>query len=136
MWPSASIHKARSSRFTRPRRRSSGDADEAERAPDRTALHSGSKTAACRDRRAARGGLVDAAIRARDPRFVYYGRVVRHAGWTVCHYLFFYAMNDWRSSFAGANDHEEVTPEASVFVKINGSCPGRTGGLNAWPKAT
>lgn len=46
-----------------------------------------------------------AEIRAQHPAFTYHGRVVRHAGWTVCHYLFFYAMNDWRTSFAGANDH-------------------------------
>jgi hypothetical protein len=58
-----------------------------------------------------------AAIRARNPDFSYYGRVVRHAGWTVCQYLFFYAMNDWRSSFAGANDHEADWEQCFVFLE-------------------
>ena len=42
---------------------------------------------------------------------------MRHAGWTVCHYLFFYAMNDWRSSFAGANDHEADWEQCFVFLE-------------------
>ena len=69
------------------------------------------------------GGTVAAAelkyaeIRSRDPGFSYHGRVVRHAGWTVCHYLFFYAMNDWRSSFSGANDHEADWEQCFVFLE-------------------
>lgn len=58
-----------------------------------------------------------AAIRERDPRFVYHARVVRMGGWTVLHYMFFYAMNDWRSSFAGANDHEADWEQCFVFVE-------------------
>ncbi len=46
------------------------------------------------------------AIRGRDPRVVYHGRVVREGRWVVLHYMFLYAMNDWRSTFEGANDHE------------------------------
>jgi len=46
------------------------------------------------------------AIRVRDPRVVYHGRVVREGRWVVLHYMFLYAMNDWRSTFEGANDHE------------------------------
>ncbi len=45
-------------------------------------------------------------IRATDPRVVYHGRVVREGSWVVLHYMFLYAMNDWRSTFEGANDHE------------------------------
>jgi hypothetical protein len=45
-------------------------------------------------------------IRAGDPRAVYHGRVVREGRWVILHYLFLYAMNDWRSTFEGANDHE------------------------------
>ncbi len=45
-------------------------------------------------------------IRAGDPRVVYHGRVVREGRWVVLHYMFLYAMNDWRSTFDGANDHE------------------------------
>ncbi len=69
------------------------------------------------------GGTVAAAevkyaeIRSRNPAFTYYGRVVRHAGWTVCQYLFFYAMNDWRSSFSGANDHEADWEQCFVFLE-------------------
>ena len=69
------------------------------------------------------GGTVAAAelkyaeIRSRDPGFSYHGRVVRLAGWTVCHYLFFYAMNDWRSSFSGANDHEADWEQCFVFLE-------------------
>ena len=58
-----------------------------------------------------------AAIRKEDPRFVYHGRVVRQAGWTVCHYMFFYAANDWRSTFSGANDHEADLEQCFVFVE-------------------
>lgn len=69
------------------------------------------------------GGTVAAAelkykvARDEDPRFVYHARVVRSAGWTICHYLFFYAMNDWRSSFSGANDHEADWEQCFVFVE-------------------
>jgi hypothetical protein len=39
-------------------------------------------------------------------RFTYYGRVVRDGGYVCLQYWFFYAMNDWRSTFGGINDHE------------------------------
>jgi hypothetical protein len=58
-----------------------------------------------------------AAIRGEDPGFYYHGRVVRQAGWAVCHYLFFYAMNDWRSTFSGANDHEADWEQCFVFLE-------------------
>ena len=32
-------------------------------------------------------------------RFTYYGRVVREGGYVCLQYWFFYAMNDWRSTF-------------------------------------
>jgi len=64
----------------------------------------------------AAGEVKYAAIRRRDPRFYYHGRVVRQAGWTICHYLFFYAVNDWRSSFQGANDHEADWEQCFVFL--------------------
>ena len=56
------------------------------------------------------------ASRARDPRYVYHGRVVRRDGWIVLHYLYFYFMNDWRSTFAGANDHEADLEQAFVVL--------------------
>ncbi len=39
-------------------------------------------------------------------RFTYYGRVLRDGGYVCLQYWYFYAMNDWRSTFAGVNDHE------------------------------
>ena len=53
----------------------------------------------------------------RDPRYVYHGRVVRDSGWTVLHYMYFYFMNDWRSTFQGANDHEADLEQSFVFLE-------------------
>ncbi|MDQ5854353.1 MAG: hypothetical protein M3380_20235, partial [Chloroflexota bacterium] len=55
-------------------------------------------------------------LRTRDSRRVYYGRVVRVGGWTVLHYLFFYPMNNWRSGFYGANDHESDWEQTFVYL--------------------
>src|SRR5262245_39511324 len=41
-----------------------------------------------------------------DGSHVYYGRVVRDGDWIALQYWFFYAFNNWRSGFHGANDHE------------------------------
>jgi hypothetical protein len=57
------------------------------------------------------------AIHAVDPRVSYHGRVVRSGEWIVLHYLFFYAMNDWRSTFDGANDHEADWEQAFVILE-------------------
>ena len=68
------------------------------------------------------GGTAGAAdiavrkIRAADPRFVYYGRIVRAGGYVVLHYVFFFAMNDWRSSFHGINDHEADWEQCFVYL--------------------
>jgi hypothetical protein len=61
-----------------------------------------------------------AAIRQHDQRVVYHGRVVRADGWIVLHYLFVYCMNDWRSSFFGANDHEADLEQAFVVLEDSG----------------
>ena len=58
-----------------------------------------------------------AAIREHDPRVAYHARVVRTDGWVVLHYLFFYAMNDWRSTFDGANDHEADLEQCFVVLE-------------------
>jgi hypothetical protein len=57
------------------------------------------------------------AIQRHDPRVVYHGRVVREGRWIVLHYLFFYAMNDWRSTFDGANDHEADLEQCFVVLE-------------------
>ncbi|MGF1471282.1 MAG: hypothetical protein ACFB50_05990 [Rubrobacteraceae bacterium] len=49
-------------------------------------------------------------------RFRYHGRVVRQDGWIVLQYFLFYAFNDWRSNFFGANDHESDWEKVMVFV--------------------
>ena len=46
----------------------------------------------------------------------YYGRVTRDRGFVVLQYWFFYAMNDWRSSFGGVNDHEADWEQVTVFL--------------------
>lgn len=57
-----------------------------------------------------------AEIMARRPEYVYYGRVTREGGYLILHYLFFYAMNDWRTSFHGANDHEADWEQVLVYL--------------------
>lgn len=47
---------------------------------------------------------------------VYYGRVVEDAGYVVAQYWYFYAMNDWRSSFGGINDHEADWEQVTLFL--------------------
>ncbi len=51
-----------------------------------------------------------------DPRILYHARVVRRNGWIVLHYLYFYFMNDYRSSFGGANDHESDWEQVFVYL--------------------
>ncbi len=58
-----------------------------------------------------------AAAFKNDPRYVYYGRVVRRRGWIVLHYLYFYFMNDYRSTFHGVNDHEADWEQVLVYLE-------------------
>jgi hypothetical protein len=74
---------------------------------------------------AARASEKYQAVRSVDPRIVYHGRVVRRDGWIVLHYLYFYAMNDWRSTFAGANDHEADLEQAFVVLEDRGDAAPR-----------
>ena len=57
-----------------------------------------------------------AATLERDPRYVYFGRVVRLEGWIALQYLYFYFMNDYRSTFQGANDHEADWEQVLVYL--------------------
>jgi ribosomal protein L29 len=50
----------------------------------------------------------------------YYGHVSRDAGYVVLQYWYFYAMNDWRSSFGGVNDHESDWEQVTVFLVDRG----------------
>lgn len=46
----------------------------------------------------------------------YYGHVVREGGYVVLQYWYFYAMNDWRSTFGGVNDHEADWEQVTIFL--------------------
>ncbi len=46
---------------------------------------------------------------------VCYGRVLPAGEWLVLHYAWFYAMNDWRTSYGGLNDHEADWEQAWIY---------------------
>jgi hypothetical protein len=46
----------------------------------------------------------------------YYGHVTRDRGFVALQYWFFYAMNDWRSTFGGVNDHEADWEQVTIFL--------------------
>lgn len=58
-----------------------------------------------------------AALRRDDPRYLYHGRVTRRNGWVVLQYLFFHYMNDYRSTFNGANDHEADWEQVFIYLE-------------------
>lgn len=67
------------------------------------------------------GAAAAAAVRyqadqARDEHYCYYARVVRQHGYIAIQYWFFYAFNDWRSSFDGVNDHEADWELVTVYL--------------------
>lgn len=68
------------------------------------------------------GGTTGAAaiqysrVLTEEPRYTYYGRVVREGGFIILQYFFFYVMNDWRSSFFGVNDHEADWEQVIVYL--------------------
>ncbi len=58
-------------------------------------------------------------------QFPYYGRAVRVGGYLCLQYWFFYAMNDWRSTFRGVNDHEADWEMVSVYLAESEEGPPR-----------
>lgn len=46
----------------------------------------------------------------------YYGWVSRDRDFVVLQYWFLYAMNDWRSTFGGVNDHEADWEQVTIFL--------------------
>lgn len=50
----------------------------------------------------------------------YYGHVSRDGGYIVLQYWYFYAMNDWRSTFGGVNDHEADWEQVTIFLVDRG----------------
>jgi hypothetical protein len=65
---------------------------------------------------AAAAVLEYAAMQEREEKYVYYGRVVRQSGWTICQYWLFFAYNNWRSGFHGVNDHESDWELVNVYL--------------------
>src|ERR687897_500920 len=72
------------------------------------------------------GGDVEGArvlygrLMQREEHFTYHGRVIRQDGWIVLQYWLFYAFNDWRSNFFGANDHEADWEKVFVYLSESG----------------
>ena len=64
----------------------------------------------------AAGSVAYGRIMDEGERYVYHGRVMRQNGWTVLQYWLFYAFNDWRSGFFGANDHEADWEKVMIFL--------------------
>jgi hypothetical protein len=63
-----------------------------------------------------------AKILEKDPRPVYYGRVLyetdkKSNNWTIMQYHFFYAFNDWRLAANGMNHHEGDWEMVAVYLK-------------------
>ncbi|HSO99529.1 MAG TPA: hypothetical protein VLP43_11300 [Solirubrobacteraceae bacterium] len=58
-------------------------------------------------------------------RFTYYGRVIREGGYVCLQYWFFYAMNDWRSTFGGINDHEADWEMITIYLADPSDAPPR-----------
>ncbi len=79
--------------------------------------------------RVAAGITAAAEVRYRSAleadRFTYYGRVVRDGGYVCLQYWFFYAMNDWRSTFSGVNDHEADWELVIVYLAEQEAAPPR-----------
>jgi len=55
-------------------------------------------------------------VMSKDPRYSYYARVIHEGGYIILHYIFFYFMNDFRSTFDGINDHESDWEQIFVYV--------------------
>ncbi|MEI2729020.1 MAG: hypothetical protein V9E85_07900 [Candidatus Nanopelagicales bacterium] len=69
------------------------------------------------------GGYAAAAHQqiGKQSSFAYYGRVTRDAGYVVLQYWYLYAMNDWRSTFGGVNDHEADWEQVTIFLVDHGA---------------
>ncbi|MFC3996666.1 hypothetical protein ACFOVU_12125 [Nocardiopsis sediminis] len=67
------------------------------------------------------GGVAAAAATRYHDRLdnggaTYHGRVIREGGYIALQYWFFYAMNDWRSTYGGVNDHEADWEKVTVYL--------------------
>jgi hypothetical protein len=55
-------------------------------------------------------------MQKRQENYSYYGRVIRKQNWTILQYWYFYAYNNWRSGFFGANDHEADWEMINIYL--------------------
>ncbi|MFC4563925.1 hypothetical protein ACFO4E_18855 [Nocardiopsis mangrovi] len=67
------------------------------------------------------GGVAAAAATRYNDRLdnggaTYHARVIREGGYIALQYWFFYAMNDWRSTYGGVNDHEADWEKVTVYL--------------------
>ncbi len=62
------------------------------------------------------GRVIYGRFMEKKERFRYHGHVVRQDGWIVLQYWLFYAFNDWRSNFFGANNHEADWEKVFVYL--------------------
>jgi hypothetical protein len=65
---------------------------------------------------AASAAITYRRMRSDQSRYVYYGRVLRKAGWVILQYWYFYPFNNWRSGFYGVNDHEGDWEMACIYL--------------------
>lgn len=82
------------------------------------------------------GGLVAAAHLAyagsdSADTFPYYAHVTTDGGYVVIQYWFFYPMNNWRTSFAGVNDHEADWEQVTVYLTTTVGMTGSSDGVGA-----
>lgn len=60
------------------------------------------------------------SLKARSSNhYSYYGRVLRDGDYVILNYLYFYAMNNWRSSYYGVNDHEADWEQVFIYLSEN-----------------
>jgi hypothetical protein len=65
------------------------------------------------------------AASATPPRYAYHAHVSTDGGYVIIQYWFLYAMNDWRSSFGGVNDHEADWEQVTIYlVRSDGDADG------------
>ncbi|WP_154674379.1 hypothetical protein [Nakamurella lactea] len=65
-------------------------------------------------------------------KFSYYAHVSSAGGYLAIQYWFFYAMNDWRSTFAGVNDHEADWEQVTVYLAPDAGTDSADGWSAAW----
>jgi len=65
---------------------------------------------------AAAAAVTYQSIQKKEKRYSYHGRVIEQEGWIALQYWYFYAFNNWRSGFAGVNDHESDWEMVCVYL--------------------